>query len=61
MKEVIIIVLALSSFQLHAQDEVQKNKIATFGFDLGVNRSNLAFGSDQDGAGYYGVGSNWAR
>lgn len=51
MKEVIIIVLALSSFQLHAQDEVQKNKIATFGFDLGVNRSNLAFGSDQDGAG----------
>ena len=35
----------------YAQEETRKDKFATFGFDFGVNRSNLSFGSDQNGAG----------
>jgi hypothetical protein len=50
MKKVIIFILLVSSSSF-AQEENTKTKFATFGFDLGVNRSNLAFGSDQDGSG----------
>lgn len=35
----------------YAQEDTRKEKFATFGFDFGVNRSNLSFGSDQNGAG----------
>lgn len=50
MKKVVIIMLLIASSSF-AQEETRKDKFATFGFDFGVNRSNLSFGLDQDGAG----------
>ena len=50
MKKVVILMLLVASSSF-AQEETRKEKFATFGFDLGVNRSNLSFGTAQDGAG----------